>query len=81
MKHPRIKFEALFAQEDSGVRTVRFEITDAEGDHVGSFDLDVEPTGLGTTDGILAVAHRRMAEIAKQWAGQLTDTAVEFEQR
>jgi hypothetical protein len=76
-----IRFDALFTNEGSNHGTLRFEIRDEEDNHVGYYSLDVAPSGLGTTDGMLAQGHRRMAEIVRGWEGRLLGMAAHFEER
>lgn len=76
-----MKLDALFTLEGSGNGTLRFEIKNDSGEHVGYYLLEVPPTEFGTTDAMLARGHRQMASIVRKWSDRLTELAVEFESR
>ena len=78
---PTIRFIGFAVHEHGGGATLHFELKDAEGERVGVMPLATWPTDLGTTDGMLARAHREMAAILREWAGELTNMAVAYESR
>jgi hypothetical protein len=51
-----------------GAINARFAITDENRDYVGTFTINVHPTGDGgTTDQMIAEAYRRMTDVLRQW--------------
>ena len=80
-KPSEMKFDAFFTKEGSGAATLRFTITDDMGAETGAYMLEVQPTELGTADGLLAKGNREMAQIVHDWASALDDMAGHYERR
>ena len=45
----------------------RFDFYDEAKAYIGTFKIEVQPTGHGTVDGQIAEAHRRMIDALRQW--------------
>lgn len=77
---PKIAFTGLDVANGHSA-DIRFSIWDSHGDEVGTLTLEVSPQDSGTVDSMIAVAHRRMALIAKSWAKKMDELAEEYEAR
>lgn len=77
----KVRFAGMDTHLDDGGGTLRFEFTGLNGEPFGEFLMDVSPTDLGTTDGLLGKGHRAMASIVREWAAYLDQRAILFEQR
>ena len=79
---PTMQFVGLDFADTGGSGSLRFEITGGEETQpVISVRQDVERTGAGTTDAMIAQGLRAMSEVAAKWASDLLQLAVTFEGR
>lgn len=74
----KFKFTGLDVGAPGARISARFELM--IGDEVlGGMQIEVAPKGHGTTDGMIATAHREMSAIARKWAAAFDESAVFYE--
>jgi len=65
-----IRFAGLDVLE-TGSASLRFEMTDDEGDQIGTLTVIAEPTPAGTVGSLIAAGHRQACDVLRQWLYRL----------
>lgn len=66
-----IRFEGMYSHPNSGHATMSFRMRDENGDDVGVYNIVIPPNDDGSVDQMIALAHRQMIDVLRQWVYEL----------